>query len=362
MITKLVFENLKHRPVRTLLSVAAIGVQVTMVLTLVGVSRGTLSEVARRSRGVGADILVKAPGSSLIGFSTNFSEKFIPFFRKQPHVKAVAGTLIQPIGGVESITGIDLEDFNAVSGGFEYITGGPPRSPDDMVVDDVYARGHGLRAGQSYEVANHRWHIAGIVHSGKLSRVFVDLKVLQDMYSNTGNITTAYIKLDNPANTQAVIDELKRKLPDFKIYSMQDFVSLMSVNNVPMLSQFIWVIITLGVLIGFLVVFLSMYTAVLERTREVGILKALGASPAYVLGILLRETALLAVAGTLLGIGLTYGTKWLIMTMVPGMTQVIVPDWWPIAGSVAIVGAMLGAAYPGMKAAKQDPIEALSYD
>ena len=333
-----------------------------MVLTLVGVSNGMLSDMARRARGVGADILVRAPGSSLIGFSTNFPEKFIPFFRKQPHVVAVAGNLVQPIGGLDSLTGIKLNDFRAVSGGFNYLEGGPFQSPDDMIIDDVYARSNHLHAGDTAEIANHHWHISGVVESGKLSRMFVDQDVLQNMYSNTGNVTAAYIKLDNPKNTQAVIDELKRKLPDFKIYSMQDFVSLMSVDNVPMLSKFIWVIITLGVLIGFLVVFLSMYTAVLERTREVGILKALGASPAYVLGILLRETAILAVAGTFLGIGLTYGTRWLITTFVPGMSQAIVPEWWPIAGAIAIFGAMLGATYPGLKAAKQDPIEALSYD
>jgi putative ABC transport system permease protein len=115
-------------------------------------------------------------------------------------------------------------------------------------------------------------------------------------------------------------------------------------------------------LIGFLVVFLSMYTAVLERTREIGILKALGASPGYVLGILLRETALLAVAGSITGILMTYGTQWLINTFVSEMRQQIVPDWWPIAALIAITGAMLGAAYPGLKAARQDAIEALAYD
>jgi putative ABC transport system permease protein len=362
LVNKLVFENLKHRPLRTLLSIVAIGVQVTMVLTLVGVSRGMLNDVAQRSRGVGADVLVRAPGSSLIGFSTNFSEKFIPFFRKQPHVVAVAGTLVQPIGGIDSITGINLKDFDSVTGGFKYLAGGPFQAPNDMLIDNIYADQHKLRAGQTYNLNNHLWHIAGVVEQGKLSRMFVDLAVLQDLYSNAGNITAAYIKLDNPANTQAVIDELKKKLPDYKIYSMEEFVSLISVDSVPMLRQFIWVIITIGVLIGFIVVFLSMYTSVLERTREIGILKALGASPVYIVGILLRETALLAVAGTLLGIALTYGTKGLIDTAVPTLRQAIVPEWWPTAGALAIGGAMLGATYPGLKAAKQDPIEALAYD
>jgi len=123
------------------------------------------------------------------------------------------------------------------------------------------------------------------------------------------------------------------------------------------------VIISLGIVVGFLVVFLSLYTAVLERTREIGILKALGASPGYVLNILFRETVLLALAGTLLGILMTYGTRWVIMSWAPAsLTQVIVPDWWGIAGLIALGGALLGATYQGWRAARQDPIEALAYE
>jgi putative ABC transport system permease protein len=362
LVNRLVFENLRHRPVRTLLSTVAIGVQVTMILTLVGVSRGMIDDMRARSRAVGADIMVKDAGSALIGFSTNFSDKYLAFIRKQPHVVAVAGTLIQPVGGVESVTGIDLGEFNAVSGGFIFLQGGPFRHADDMIVDEIYAATKGVRAGMTINVLNRSWNIAGVVRSGKLSRMFVDRGVLQGMFANDGKLTTAYIKLDDPVNTPRVVDNLRAQAPALKVWSMEEFVSLLSVDNVPMLKKFIWVIITLGVLIGFLVVFLSMYTAVLERTREIGILKALGASPGYVLGILLRETALLAVAGSITGILMTYGTQWLINTFVSEMRQQIVPDWWPIAALIAITGAMLGAAYPGLKAARQDAIEALAYD
>ena len=147
------------------------------------------------------------------------------------------------------------------------------------------------------------------------------------------------------------------------MYSVPELTSLYSVSNVPGLSAFIDVIIGLSIVVGFLVVFLSMYTAVLERTREVGILKALGASPAYVLNIIFRETVLLAVVGALFGILLTYGSRWAIMTLVPAsLTQKIVPGWWPIAGLIAVTGALLGAMYPAWKAARQDAIEALSYE
>jgi putative ABC transport system permease protein len=130
-----------------------------------------------------------------------------------------------------------------------------------------------------------------------------------------------------------------------------------------MLTEFIWVVIGLGVLVGFLVVFLSMYTAVLERTREIGVLKALGASPGYIINILLRETALLAIAGSIVGILLGYVTRFAVNKMIPGtLIQAIVYDWWPITAAIALVGALVGAIYPGLKAARQDAIDALTYE
>jgi putative ABC transport system permease protein len=114
---------------------------------------------------------------------------------------------------------------------------------------------------------------------------------------------------------------------------------------------------------GFLVVFLAMYTAVLERTREIGILKALGASPAYIIGMLMRETVLLAIIGSVIGIGLSYVAKWVLTALVPSSLAVVsVPDWWWRAAIISLAGAVFGAIYPGTKAARQDTIEALAYE
>ena len=133
-------------------------------------------------------------------------------------------------------------------------------------------------------------------------------------------------------------------------------------NSIPILKRFTNVVIGLAVVVGFLVVFLSMYTAVLERTREIGILKALGASPGYILGMLLRETTLLAIAGVIAGILMSYGAQWLMHVFAPTMPMMIVHGWWPCAAVIALVGAIIGAIYPGLKAARQDAIEALAYD
>jgi putative ABC transport system permease protein len=136
----------------------------------------------------------------------------------------------------------------------------------------------------------------------------------------------------------------------------------MTVTNVPMLRDFTGVVIGIGTLVGFLIVFLSMYTAVLERTREIGVLKALGASPQFILSILLRETVLLALVGSAIGIVVTYGARALITLLVPTMIQEIVPDWWPISTAISVAGALCGALYPGLKAARQDVIDALAYE
>jgi putative ABC transport system permease protein len=361
LIHRLVLENLKHRPVRTLLSAVAIGVQVTMILTLVGVSMGVLGDIAARSRGTGADVLVRPPGSSVLAFSGNMPQGVVGFVKKQEHVAMATGTLVQTIGNFDSITGINLDEFNTMSGGLRYLAGGPFKGPDELIVDDVFANARKLKPGDTVDLGL-KWKIAGIVESGKLSHIFAPLDSLQDKYSAREKVSVIYVKLDNPANMAGVIDALKGKLEDYKIFSVDEFVSLISVDSIPILKRFTNVVIGLAVVVGFLVVFLSMYTAVLERTREIGILKALGASPGYIMAILMRETFVLAVVGAIAGILMSYGTQWIMRVFVPTMPMLIVHSWWPWAALIALTGSMIGAVYPGLKASRQDAIEALAYD
>jgi len=364
LTNKLVFENLKHRPVRTLLGVVAISIQVTMVLALVGLSEGMLNDQASRARGVGADILIRPPGSAIIASGGQMLAKIIPaVIEKQPHVTVATGVLIFATDLFNYTTGLDLPIFDQLNRGFSFIQGGPFQGPDDVMVDELYASQHKLHVGDQTNINNHWWRVSGIYESGMLARVVVPLATLQNLTANSDKVSTIYVKVDNPANIAGVIADLSEKLKTYKVYSMEDYTSLFSPANVPMLTEFIWVVVSLGVLVGFLVVFLSMYTAVLERTREIGVLKALGASPGYILNILLRETVLLAIAGSILGILLSYVTRFVIHDLMHSLLiQAIVPQWWLAAAGIAIAGALLGALYPGLKAARQDAIEALAYD
>ena len=364
MTNKLVIENLKFRPVRSILSIVAIGLEVTMMLTIVGLSRGMLEDTKQRARGVGADIFIRPRGSNVLSLSSgSIDERLVGWLEKQPHVTMAVGSLVQPLEGIASVNGIDLDRFNRMSGGFRYVQGRPPGGPDEVIVDRYFARQRNLHVGSTVSLLNRPWRVSGIFEEGKLARIVLPLRTLQDLTGNIGKISQMYVKVDDSSNVRPMIDYLKSKLQGYPIYSMEELVSLISVNSAPGLSAFIAVIIGLSIVVGFLVVFLSMYTAVLERTREIGILKALGATPSFVLGILMRETFLLALFGSILGIAFSYVTRWLIITIVPAsLSQYIVPDWWPIAGGIALFGALLGSAYPGWRAARQDPIEALSYE
>ena len=179
-----------------------------------------------------------------------------------------------------------------------------------------------------------------------------------------GRVSEILVKLNDPTRTDEEVKALNQLLHgNLSAISMRDFVSQFSINNLPQLRAFIAVITVLAIVVGFLVVFLSMYTAVVERTREIGILKALGAKPLKILDILVREAVLLALAGCAIGIALSFAARAVIMALVPASLQVAtVPDWWPIAAAIALGGALLGAIYPGLKAARQDAIEALAYE
>jgi putative ABC transport system permease protein len=320
-----------------------------------------LDDVAKRTEGTGADLIIGPPDSSLIGYSQDMPEGIVRVVRQQPHVAIATAVLMQPIGELNIITGINLAEFDQMSGGFEYLSGGPFQQPDDLIVDEIYARSNKVHVGSVVNLGK-PWRVCGIVEPGKLSRTFAELQTVQQRYSAENQISRIYVKVDDRGNIPAVQSELEKSLPTYKIYRMEELVSLMSVNNVPMLRQFTDVIIGVGLAIGFLVVFLSMYTAVVERTREIGVLKALGAGPGYILDILMRETILLSVFGTIAGVLMTYGVQALLVAFVPTFSMEIVYGWWPFAAILAVIGSLIGALYPGFKAARQDAIEALSYD
>ena len=139
----MIVANLLHRPIRSLISVIAVAVEVTLILVIVGLSLGILNDAKSRQAGVGADVIVKPPGSSFLSGVTGapVSIKIAAILEKLPHVQVVAPVVAQlnTTGSVEVIAGIDLDSFNRLSGGFHYLAGEPFTGPDQVLVDDYFA-------------------------------------------------------------------------------------------------------------------------------------------------------------------------------------------------------------------------------
>jgi putative ABC transport system permease protein len=250
-----------------------------------------------------------------------------------------------------------------MSGGFDYLSGGPLQNDYDILVDRYYADQRHVKVGDTLKLMNHDWRVSGIIGPGKLARIVVKKTILQELDSAANRVSAIYVQGTDPARADELAQQLSKKLDGYGVMPMRDFLAMFEPNNIPALKVFIQVIIGLGVIIGFAVVCLSMYMAVLQRTREIGILKALGGSKGFVVRLILTEAWVLAIGGTLCGIVLSYGAANLIRTFAPAsMPMIIVKSWWLLAALITLIGATIGALYPGLSAARQDPIEALAYE
>ncbi len=368
MMNRMIVGNLVHRPLRSMISVVAVALEVTLILLIVGLSLGMLQDQRTRNAGIGADVIVLPAGSSFIAGLTGapMPIKIGDVLAKLPHVKSVAPvvTQISSAGTLEIIAGIDLPSYESLSGGFHYLAGGPFQGPYDVLVDDLFAKSKHATVGETIEILNNKFRICGIVERGKGARKFVPLTTLQDLIGARDKATIFYLKLDDPANADTVVDEIKQ-VPGMErkvVNSMASYLAAMSAGNIPMLATFIDVVVGISVAIGFIVIFQAMYTAVLERTREIGILKSLGASKLYIVNVVLRETVLLALSGVVLGIVVSMAARAGLAHRFP-LLQVVVDSGWIVrAALIAVAGAIAGALYPAFKAAQKDPIDALAYE
>jgi putative ABC transport system permease protein len=365
-MNKMILSNLAYRPLRSIISVFAVAIEVTLILLIVGFALGTLNDQKARTKGIGADLMVKPPGSSIFAAlsAAPLPIKIGDLVAKQPHVVAVAPVVVQTGSNLEILSGIDLPSFEALGGPMRYLEGGPFQSPDDMIVDEYYAASNKARVGTVVKALNHQFRISGIVPQGRGSRSYVPINTLQGLTGAQDKATMFYVKLDDPKNADAVVQQIKTipGMETYNILTIGEWLSLMSANNIPMLSRFIDIVIWISVVIGFLVIFQSMYTAVMERTREIGILKSLGASKFYIVRLVLRETLLLAIGGILVGMLISYLAAHAIRFKLPTAQVEFTPAWMLKATIIAVLGAMVGALYPAFKAAQKDPIDALAYE
>jgi putative ABC transport system permease protein len=366
MINKMVVANLVQRPMRSVIS--AVALEVILILLIVAFFYGQLNGSKASQLGVGADVMVQPPGSSnLVGVTgAPMPVKVGDVLRKLPHV-AVAAPVIWELTTkptLEIIYGIDVTTYNSIPPSFHFLSGGAFQGPYEAIVDDYFAGSKRVKVGESVEILDHKFRISGIVEHGKGARKFLPLSTMQDLIGTPGHASVFYIKADSPENVDAVINEIKQVpgMQDYSVRSMQEYLSMMTPEHLPGFATAIRIVVAIAMVIGFMVIFQSMYTAVMERTREIGILKSLGASKLYIVNLVLRETVLLAVVGIVLGTIVSLLARRIILLELPTQRLFWSAGWVLRATLIALAGSVLGALYPAFKAAQKDPIDALAYE
>lgn len=367
-MNKLIFANLLHRPLRSIISLLAVAIEVIMILSIVAIFMGIVNDSRARTNGIGADLVMLPSGASLIsGLSTaSMPVNDAIALRKLPHVAIVSPAIQQTATSSTSISvnyGIDYDTFNAMRP-FTFVAGGPFQGPNDAIIDSILASAKGYQVGGIIKVGGQDFRISGIVEPGKGGRTMVPLTSLAQLMGVGNKASVFYIKCDSPANEHRVQQEILATpgLERNEVVTLNDLLSQMTPSHLPGFNVAITAVTGIAVVVGFLVIFQAMYTAVLERTREIGILKSMGASRSTIVGVVLRECAVLAIVGVLLGIGGTYGVRELMARLFPTMPFQITADWIARGASIAFIGSLFGAVYPAWMAARKDPIDALAYE
>jgi putative ABC transport system permease protein len=292
--------------------------------------------------------------------------KFGEALRKLPHVAIVSPVNSKFVTSPkpEVINGIEFDSFDALKP-FVFVAGGRFQGPDDAIVDDVFASSDkGYHVADTIRILDHDFRIVGIVEHGKGARKMIPLDTMGRITDADGKASLFYIKCDNPANNKTVIQEIHatRGLEDYPVDTVDEWLAEMTPDKLPGFNLALDVVTIIAVIVGFLAIFQSMYTAVLERTREIGILKSMGASRLTIVDVVLRETAVMASAGVILGIAGTFCVKLLISHVFPTQHFEITGMWVARGAGIGFVGALCGALYPAWMAARKDPIDALAYE
>lgn len=260
------------------------------------------------------------------------------------------------------VFGIDLESYNKFPGRLEIIAGRNSLVGDEIIVDELYAKLHHLQPGMPLMVLNHKFTVSGICRAGAIVRVFVPLKTLQELNGTPDKATIMFIKAAKDADVNRVEANLKKTYPGWDLRSTRDASMLLSDTKMPGMREFQVTVIVVSMLLSFMVVLVAMYTTIFERTREIGILKSLGASRGFIVGMILKETVIISGLGVLFGIGISEIARKAITSAFPTLQVSMTFTEVLTACALGLLGGALGALYPAYKAARMDPVKALNYE
>lgn len=362
----LVVSNVRQRPIRTLVSVAGVALGVCLVMLFTGLARGMSNDLQRRASNVRAEIIFTRPGAMQLTASTaNLSIKYVESLQQIQGV-AEALPVIRYIFqggrgfGFEQIEGIEWEPFARVNE-IHMNSGSPPQASDEIVIDETKARNNNLKIGDTLSLfGNKPYRITGIYSPESGARIKMTLAAMQEALESPGKATYILVKVRDPKEEVKVAERINAALPGNKIQFTRDLFTSLE-KSIPYLGVFLRILVGLSAVVSALVVMLAMYTTITERTREIGILKALGASRRYIVFIIESEALLISVVGLIAGFMLSFLIGYGIHQFY-GLYFEFSWSWALTAAAIGVLGGAFGALYPAVRASNLDAVSALAYE
>jgi putative ABC transport system permease protein len=366
LMDSLVFSNIAHRPARTAVSILGTGVGVLLIVFTVGLAHGVLKERGKRESNIGAEIMIRPSGTVSIATSQ-------PFKLSVSHVAEIAS-----IEGVRAATAIGQQADRSDSGfgsrlidGInydEYATlarinireGRKLEKGDEAIVDPEWKERRKAKIGDTVQLFERPFKIVGVYEPPGGGRIKIPLSTMQEQAGVEGKATAILVACLDPAKQDEVAARIQQRFPDDQLLFTRDLPELYA-SGVPALNIFIKVVVGIAASISMLVILLAMYTTVTERTRQIGILKSLGMSKSSIAWVIEQEAIIVSLLGVAVGIGFTFLARLAVMRATT-LTVEIEWQWIMVALAVGLVGGSIGALYPALRAARQDAVDALSYE
>ncbi|HET6854868.1 MAG TPA: lysylphosphatidylglycerol synthase domain-containing protein [Pyrinomonadaceae bacterium] len=366
LMDSLVLSNIAHRPARTAVSILGTGVGVLLIVFTVGLAHGVLHERGRRESNIGAELMIRASGSIGLGGGAQFRlpASHAAELATIPGVRAAT-----PIGqtfdksdsgfGQRMIEGIEYDQY-ATLAGITIREGRKLQSGDEAIVDPEWKDRRGAKIGDTVELFQRPFTIVGVYEPPGGGRIKIPLRTIQEQEGAADRASAILIACTDPAKQDEVAAQILQRFPDDQLIFTRDLPEIYA-SGVPALNVFIKVVVGVAAAISMLVILLAMYTTVTERTRQIGILKSLGMSKTAIAWVIEQEAIIVSVLGVVVGVLLTMLARLAVMRTT-SLTIEIEPRWVLIALAVGLLGGTIGALYPALRAARQDAVEALSYE
>ena len=365
LMDSLVFSNIFHRPARTAVSILGTGVGVLLIVFTVGLSRGVLHERGRRESNIGAEIMIRPSGSIGLGAS----EFRLPVGHAAELASVPGVRAATPVGqaldksdsgfGQRLIDGINYDEYANIAR-ISIREGRKLQSGDEAIVDPEWKERRKVKIGDTVELFQRPFRIVGVYEPPGGGRIKIPLSTMQEQEGADNRASAILIACNDPAKQDEVATAILQRFPDDQLVFTRDLPEIYA-SGVPALNVFIKVVVGVAAAISMLVILLAMYTTVTERTRQIGILKSLGMSKASIAWVIEQEAIIVSFLGVAVGVGLALLAQVAVMRTT-SLTIEIEPRWVLVALAVGLVGGSIGALYPALRAARQDAVEALSYE